>query len=138
MTLKYNRARVWEDLNRDEEAKEAYLALSKEHPAYVDCTASVNMSIASRGWSFIIIFFAPDVLGYLRLGSIAMKAGNFADSTDFFSEVLAIEKDNANAWSLMGLVHMKKSEWKPCQKKFERILTHTEYALLLSPVSLRL
>ena len=86
----------------------------------------------------LLFFFAPDVLGYLRLGSIAMKAGNFADSTDFFSEVLAIEKDNANAWSLMGLVHMKKSEWKPCQKKFERILTHTEYALLLSPVSLRL
>lgn len=100
VTLKYNRARVWEDTNQDEKAKEAYGDLLKDHPTYLDC--------------------------YLRLGCIAMKAGNYAGATDSFSEVLAVDKDNANAWSLLGLVHMKKNEWKPCQKKFERILTNTE------------
>lgn len=56
-----------------------------------------------------------------------MKTGNLAESNDWFGEVLNIDKDNANAWSLMGLVHMKKNEWKPCQKKFERILKNTEF-----------
>ena len=64
--------------------------------------------------------------GYLRLGCISMKMGNYSESNEWFTEVLDVDKDNANAWSLMGVVHMKKNEWKPAQKKFERVLTHTE------------
>ena len=37
VTLRYNRARLWEELNMDEKAKETYKALSDEHPSYLDC-----------------------------------------------------------------------------------------------------
>ena len=37
VTLRYNRARLWEELNMDEKAKETYKELSQEHPSYLDC-----------------------------------------------------------------------------------------------------
>jgi len=91
VTIKYNLARAFEELNWDEKAKEIYINISKEYPSYLDC--------------------------YLRLGCISLKQEQYQEANDWLSEVLGIDKDNANAWSLMGLIHLKKNEWKPAKKE---------------------
>ena len=34
-------------------------------------------------------------------------------------------QDNADAWTLIGNLHLSKQEWGPGQKKFERIIKTT-------------
>lgn len=43
----------------------------------------------------------------------------FFAPNDFFR---SFTKDNPDAWSLIGNLHLAKQEWGPGQKKFERIL----------------
>lgn len=40
---------------------------------------------------------------------------------------MSVNQSHADAWSLIGNLHMSKCEWAPAQKKFEYILKLPEY-----------
>lgn len=62
------------------------------------------------------------ITGYLRLGCMARDRNQIYEASDWFKEVLRIDINNPNAWTLLGNLHFSKMEWGPSQKKFERVL----------------
>lgn len=44
-----------------------------------------------------------------------------------FKEGISVNQTHADAWSLMGNLHLSKNEWAPAQKKFEYILKLNEH-----------
>lgn len=96
VTINYNRARLYEAQNLYEKAEKVYKDILREHPNYIDC--------------------------YLRLGCMARDRGQIYDASDWFKEALQVDQDHADAWSLIGNLHLSKQEWGPGQKKFERII----------------
>ncbi|CAH1786982.1 unnamed protein product [Owenia fusiformis] len=96
VTMTYNLGRLYEALNEYDKAEKLYKNILREHPNYVDC--------------------------YLRLGCMARDRGQIYEASDWFKEVLQINQDHPDAWSLIGNLHLAKHEWGPGQKKFERIL----------------
>jgi len=63
--------------------------------------------------------------GFLRLGCMARDKGQIYEASDWFKEALRINTEHADAWSLLGNLHLAKMEWGPGQKKFDRILKVT-------------
>ncbi|XP_066276427.1 RNA polymerase-associated protein CTR9 homolog isoform X1 [Branchiostoma lanceolatum] len=102
VTTSYNLARLFEALCMYQDAEKLYKEVLREHPNYVDC--------------------------YLRLGCMARDRGQIYEASDWFKEALQINQDHPDAWSLIGNLHLAKQEWGPGQKKFERILKHTDTA----------
>lgn len=96
VTTTYNLARLNEALCLFNKAEKLYKDILKEHPDYVDC--------------------------YLRLGCMARDKGQIYEASEWFKEAMKINQEHPDAWSLLGNLHLAKSEWQPGQKKFERIL----------------
>lgn len=96
VTVNYNLARLNEALCLFDKSEKLYKDILKEHPNYVDC--------------------------YLRLGCMARDKGQIYEASDWFKEALRINTEHPDAWSLLGNLHLAKSEWGPGQKKFERVL----------------
>lgn len=96
VTVSYNLARLCEVTHEHDRAEKLYKNILREHPNYIDC--------------------------YLRLGCMARDKGQIYEASDWFKEALQINQDHADAWSLIGNLHLAKQEWGPGQKKFERIL----------------
>ncbi|BHF72144.1 protein required for normal CLN1 and CLN2 G1 cyclin expression [Sparganum proliferum] len=101
VTVRYNQARLQEAMNRPDLAEAVYKSILLQHPTYVDC--------------------------YLRLGCIARDRGQLRDASVWFKEVLDINPDNPDAWTLFGLLHLSKNEVDQAQKKFERIIRQPEF-----------
>jgi RNA polymerase-associated protein CTR9 len=59
------------------------------------------------------------------LGCIARDRGQIYEASDWFKEALQKNQEHADAWVLMGNLHLSKQEWGPGQKKFERILQNS-------------
>lgn len=102
VTLSYNLGRLYEATHEYTKAEAIYKDILREHPNYVDC--------------------------YLRLGCMSRDLGQIYEASDWFKEALQVEKDHPDAWSLIGNLHLAKSEWGPGQKKFERILAQESTA----------
>lgn len=96
VTVTYNLARLNEALCLFDKSEKLYKDILKEHPNYVDC--------------------------YLRLGCMARDKGQIYEASDWFKEAFRINVEHPDAWSLLGNLHLAKSEWGPGQKKFERVL----------------
>ncbi|VDN08031.1 unnamed protein product [Thelazia callipaeda] len=100
-TVTYNLARCLEMLCMFDEAENLYKGILQEKPSYIDC--------------------------YMRLGCLARDKGQIYESSVWFKEGMSVNQSHADAWSLIGNLHMSKYEWAPAQKKFEYILKLQEY-----------
>ena len=96
VTTTYNLARLNETLCNFDVSERLYKDILKQHPIYVDC--------------------------YLRLGCIARDKGEIYEASDWIKEAININNEHPDAWSLLGNLHITKTEWGPGQKKFEHIL----------------
>ncbi|XP_074765244.1 LOW QUALITY PROTEIN: RNA polymerase-associated protein CTR9 homolog [Athene noctua] len=96
VTANYNLAKICEVMSELHEAEKLHKNILREHPNYADC--------------------------YLRLGAMARDKGNFYEASGCFKDVLWINLDHPDAWSLIGSLHLAKQEWGPAQKEFEIIL----------------
>ena len=102
VTLSYNLARLYEALHHTDKAESLYKTIYKEHPNYIDC--------------------------YLRLGCMARDREQIFEASHWFKEALQIDHHHPDPWSLIGNLHLSKSEYGPGQKKFELILQRTQTA----------
>ncbi|KAM3723175.1 RNA polymerase-associated protein [Dirofilaria immitis] len=100
-TVTYNLARSLEMLCMFDEAERLYKGILQEKPNYIDC--------------------------YMRLGCLARDKGQIYESSVWFKEGMSVNQSHADAWSLIGNLHMSKCEWAPAQKKFEYILKLPDY-----------
>jgi len=96
ITTTYNLARLHEDLQQLDRATELYLGILREHPNYVDC--------------------------FLRLGCIACARGHLAEAAYWFEETFTVQPKHADASTLLGRLHMARSEWQRAQRCFEGVL----------------
>lgn len=109
VTMRYNLARVYEASFEFDKAESLYKEILREHPKYVDCV--------------------------LRLGCMARDRGQIYSASDWFKDALEINPNSPDAWTMIGNLHAAKQEWRPGQKKFERILhnpqtSNDSYALI--------
>ena len=95
-TIRYNLGRVFEALCMYDKAENLYKGILTECPYYTDC--------------------------YLRMGCMLRDRGQIYEASDKFKEPLQFSNEHPDAWTLIGNLHLAKSEWQPGQKKFERIL----------------
>lgn len=98
VTIKYNLGRLHEAIFEFDLAEGLYRDILLKHQNYTDC--------------------------YLRLGCMCRDRGKIHDASDWFSFALAISKQHADVWSLIGNLHLSKDELGLAQKKFERILSN--------------
>ncbi|KJE97930.1 hypothetical protein CAOG_009149 [Capsaspora owczarzaki ATCC 30864] len=96
VTIRYNRARLLEDMNNPADAEVIYRELIQEHPTLIDC--------------------------YLRLAAIAKNQGRIAAAAEWVREVFAIQPHNPDAWCFVGNMHLSRYEWNLAQNKFEMLL----------------
>ncbi|XP_017492305.1 PREDICTED: RNA polymerase-associated protein CTR9 homolog, partial [Rhagoletis zephyria] len=96
VSIRYNFGRLYEAAYRLVKANEVYVALLRDHPTHTD--------------------------SMIRLGCLRREACHIYEASDWFKEVLQVDKDNADAWILIANMHCAKSEWGPGQKKYERVL----------------
>lgn len=109
VTMRYNLARVYEASFEFDKAESLYKEILREHPKYVDCV--------------------------LRLGCMTRDRGLIYNASDWFKDALEINPNSPDAWTMIGNLHATKQEWRPGQKKFERILHNPQtkddsYALI--------
>ena len=102
VTMRYNLARVCEASFEFDKAETLYKEILREHPKYVDCV--------------------------LRLGCMARDRGQIYSASDWFKDALEINQYSPDAWTMIGNLHAAKQEWRPGQKKFERILHNPQTA----------
>lgn len=102
VTLSYNLARLYEALYQTDKAESLYKSIYKDHPNYIDC--------------------------YLRLGCMARDREQIFEASHWFKEALQIDHHHPDPWSLIGNLHLSKSEFGPGQKKFELILQRPQTA----------
>ena len=102
VTMRYNLARVYEASFEFDKAETLYKEILREHPKYVDCV--------------------------LRLGCMARDRGQIYSASDWFKDALEINPNSPDAWTMIGNLHAAKQEWRPGQKKFERILHNPQTA----------
>ncbi|CAF4099152.1 unnamed protein product [Rotaria magnacalcarata] len=102
VTMRYNLARVCEASFEFDKAETLYKDILREHPKYVDCV--------------------------LRLGCMARDRGQIYSASDWFKDALEINHNSPDAWTMIGNLHAAKQEWRPGQKKFERILHNPQTA----------
>jgi RNA polymerase-associated protein CTR9 len=102
VTMRYNLARVCEASFEFDKAETLYKEILREHPKYVDCV--------------------------LRLGCMARDRGQIYSASDWFKDALEINHNSPDAWTMIGNLHAAKQEWRPGQKKFERILHNPQTA----------
>ncbi|VDM39381.1 unnamed protein product [Toxocara canis] len=100
-TVTYNLARCLEMLCLFDDAERLYKGILHEKQNYIDC--------------------------YMRLGCLARDKGQIYESSVWFKEAMSVSQTHADAWTLIGNLHMSKCEWAPAQKKFEYILKLNEY-----------
>ncbi|EDV98337.1 GH22725 [Drosophila grimshawi] len=81
LTLKFNRARILEELRQDEQAENIYKQLMREYPNYTD--------------------------SYLRLGAMAYKRNKIDTALEFFNAVLQRDEHNKAARKLLGICYCK-------------------------------
>ncbi len=96
---RYNLGRVYESLCLNDKAERLYkdiITMDSGCSNYIDC--------------------------YLRLGCMLRDRGQIYEASNWFKEALHILKDQPDAWSLIGNLHLAKMELGPGQKKFELIL----------------
>ncbi|UJR10596.1 hypothetical protein I4U23_014793 [Adineta vaga] len=102
VTMRYNLARVCEASFEFDKAETLYKEILREHPKYVDCV--------------------------LRLGCMARDRGQIYSASDWFKDALEINNNSPDAWTMIGNLHAAKQEWRPGQRKFERILHNPQTA----------
>ncbi|CAF0876803.1 unnamed protein product [Adineta ricciae] len=102
VTMRYNLARVCEASFEFDKAETLYKEILREHPKYVDCV--------------------------LRLGCMARDRGQIYSASDWFKDALEINHNSPDAWTMIGNLHAAKQEWRPGQRKFERILHNPQTA----------
>ncbi|CAI4231970.1 unnamed protein product [Auanema sp. JU1783] len=96
LTIRYNKGRCYEHMCLFDDAAEIYKGILKIREDYIDCM--------------------------IRLGCLARDRGQIYDASVQFKEAMSINPGHADAWTLIGNLHMAKHEWGPAQKKFEHIL----------------
>ncbi|KII65041.1 RNA polymerase-associated protein CTR9 [Thelohanellus kitauei] len=94
-TLRYNLGRVYEKFGNIQQAETMYQEVLKDFPDYIEC--------------------------YLRLGDILKHRGDFRASSEWFNMALMIDPENSEAWLHIANLHLKKQEFGPAQKKFEKV-----------------
>ncbi|KAK9765164.1 protein required for normal CLN1 and CLN2 G1 cyclin expression [Basidiobolus ranarum] len=99
-TAKYNVARLHEDYSEDTKAQELYKELIEKHPNYI----------------------GP----YLRMGLMDQNSGKFTEATDWYKDVLGVDNNNADAWTMLGCLQASMHQTRPSRKTFERILTEID------------
>ncbi|MCP9258140.1 RNA polymerase-associated protein CTR9-like protein [Dirofilaria immitis] len=106
-TVTYNLARSLEMLCMFDEAERLYKGILQEKPNYIDC--------------------------YMRLGCLARDKGQIYESSVWFKEGMSVNQSHADAWSLIGNLHMSKCEWAPDKDYRERALMMYSKALKVHP-----
>ncbi|KAH7730110.1 hypothetical protein AAVH_02602 [Aphelenchoides avenae] len=96
ITTSYNLGRANEALCLFDDAENLYRNIVRHRPNYMDCI--------------------------LRLGCLVRDKGDTHNASLLFKESLSLDPNNPGPWSLIGNMHMAKSEYGPAQKKFEHIL----------------
>jgi len=64
---------------------------------------------------------------------MAKARGQIFEANEWFKDTFMVNDKQAEAWTLIGNLHMAKEEWLLAQKKFEQILEYDRddtYALL--------
>ncbi|ORY06104.1 TPR-like protein [Basidiobolus meristosporus CBS 931.73] len=106
-TAKYNVARLHEDCFEETKAQVLYKELIEKHPNYIN--------------------------PYLRLGLMDQHSGRSTEATDWYKDVLGVDNNNADAWTMLGCLQASMHQTRPSRKTFERILTeidkHDVYSL---------
>jgi RNA polymerase-associated protein CTR9 len=100
VTISYNLARLYEAKHEYDLAEKAYRSILSKYPRYIDCL--------------------------LRLGCMCRERGQIHDASEWFKEALHINQSHADAWSLIGNLHLAKEQLGPAQHQFERILKINE------------
>jgi tetratricopeptide (TPR) repeat protein len=74
------------------------------------------------------------ILGYLRLGMIAMEKGHASEAADLYKDAIGLDERCKEAWGLLALQQSVAKALHPSRKTFERILSkidkHDIYSLL--------
>eukprot|EP00053_Salpingoeca_punica_P012866 m.115644 g.115644 ORF g.115644 m.115644 type:complete len:1126 (+) comp16057_c0_seq1:214-3591(+) len=97
VSITYNKARLYEDMRRIDEASALHKTIVEEHPHYIHSC--------------------------LRLGCIARDRGLVRDASNWYKRALAASPNDVDAWALLGNLHTAKREWQPAQTVFERVLS---------------
>lgn len=121
VSMTYNLARIFETQHKFQKAETLYKDILKKHPSYIDCILILPTNLI-----FSIFLFYFDVVlnmtGYLRLGCMARDCNHIFEASHWFKEALNVDNNHADAWSLLGNLHLAKKELGAAQKKFEHIL----------------
>ncbi|ORX92251.1 TPR-like protein [Basidiobolus meristosporus CBS 931.73] len=99
-TAKYNIARLHEDCCDDTKAQELYKELIEKHPNYIN--------------------------PYIRMGLMDQSSGKSTEATDWYKDVLGVDNNNADAWTMLGCLQASMHQTRPSRKTFERILTEID------------
>ncbi|CAF1345002.1 unnamed protein product [Rotaria sordida] len=98
--MRYNLAHVCEASFEFNKTETLYKEILREHLKYVDCVR--------------------------RLGSTVHDRDQIYSASHWFKDVLEINHNSPNTWTMIGNIRTTKQEWKPRQKKFERILYNSQ------------
>ncbi|KAI8037507.1 hypothetical protein M5D96_009659 [Drosophila gunungcola] len=96
LTMRFNRARILEDLHKYDLAETAYKDIINDYPSYYDC--------------------------YLRLGVMAMQQNKLAVASEYFKDVLNTDNDGLTARIYMADCFMKLSLSKHAIVNYNAIL----------------
>ncbi|KAI8914231.1 hypothetical protein EDD86DRAFT_198790 [Gorgonomyces haynaldii] len=107
VTIRFNVARLYESKKDFFKAVTQHNEILKLHPANVDC--------------------------HIRLGVLELSQGKYKDAIDKFSDALAIDPKNIDAWNLVAQAHIHLKQYKSARKSYEKVLReldrHDIYAL---------
>ncbi|XP_034476135.1 RNA polymerase-associated protein CTR9 homolog [Drosophila innubila] len=96
LTLRFNRARVLEELHLVEQAENSYQQLIVEYPNYYDC--------------------------YLRLGSMAYKCNQLQVAKEKFQAVLQIDSGNETANIYLGNYHVRQGDLEQAMLNYNVVM----------------
>lgn len=94
--IRFNEARLLEDVGRLTEAEGIYKELAQANP--------------------------NDVGVHLRLGIICARRGQHSDASEHYKEAIGIKESEVDAWILLASNHMRIRALTPARKAYERIL----------------
>ncbi|KAJ3269385.1 protein required for normal CLN1 and CLN2 G1 cyclin expression [Terramyces sp. JEL0728] len=100
-SIRINVARLYESQGDIGSAEAQYQELLRMHPSYDDCL--------------------------LSLGRIEDMKGNDDAALDYYSQALAISKENYMAWYMIGNHHLKRKRYRAARKSFEKVLEVKRY-----------
>ncbi|KAH8398937.1 hypothetical protein KR222_000083, partial [Zaprionus bogoriensis] len=96
LTLRFNRARVLEQLRQDQEAEQSYKQLILDYPNYYD--------------------------SYLRLAAMAYKRNHISRAMQYLKVVLELDEGNVAARTLLGNYYMRQGDLSQAMLNYNEIL----------------